>query len=107
MYLVLLVYSAHTFLALSLSNNFAGVLHNDLVRLKGAVTANAVSTIWGLDHLNTYVIFASGLGSLLELFEVPIATLRTYAADPVITFIKHVAVLTELIATGVWRAGTF
>lgn len=107
MYLVLLVYSAHTFLALSLSNDLAGVLHNDLVRLKGAVTANAVSTIWGLDHLNTHVIFASGLSSLLELFEVPIATLRTYAANPVIAFIEHVAVLTELIATGLWRAGTF
>lgn len=106
-HLIVLVNRPHSTFALLLSNDLAGVLHNDLVRLEGAIATNPISAIRGLNDLYTDVVFASCLDALLQFLETAIPAVRAKATVGVITFVEHVPILAVLIATSLFgtRAG--
>lgn len=75
-YFVFLVYSPHAFLTFLLGDDFAGVLHDNLIRFESAVTADAIPTVCGLDHLYTHVILPPSLRALFDFFKVSVTTIR-------------------------------
>jgi hypothetical protein len=87
-----------------LRENLSGVLNDDLIGLEGAVAADAVATVLGLDDLNSNVVFASSLGPVFESFEVAVSTLWTQPTVSVVTFVEHVAILTVLITASILLA---
>jgi hypothetical protein len=100
-YVIVLIHCSHPFLALKLCENLSGILHNNLIRLEGAVAANAVATVLGLDDLDSDVILASSLGPVLESLEVSVPTLWTQPAVAVVTLVEHVAILAVLVTASI------
>lgn len=92
-----LVYCPHPLLTLKLCDNLSSVLNNNLIGLKGAIAAHTIPTIRSLDHLHSDIVLATGLGSLLELVEAAVATVRPQPAVAIVTLVEHIAVLTVLI----------
>lgn len=76
-HIVILVNCSHSSFALSLSDDLSRVFHDDLVRFESPIAADAITAVFCLDNLDTYIVFASSLGSLLEFFEAAVSALGT------------------------------
>lgn len=103
-HIIALVHGPHSLLTLPLGDNLSCVLHNNLIRLKSAITSDAIASIWSLNDLDSYIVLATGLGSVLELIEVAVTTLWTQSTVAVVTLVEHIAVLTVLVATSFFKA---
>lgn len=100
--LVVLVDSPHPPFAFGLSQNLAGILHDDLVRLKGTVAAHSISTVWCFDNFDANVVFPSSLAALFELLEASVPAFASQPAIAVVAFVKHVAILTVLVTASLF-----
>lgn len=78
-YLVVLVDLIHAALTFLLSNDFAGVLHNNLAGLKTPAGPYAKAARACVDNLDTHAIAAALLVTVLQVLEGPV--LAVLAAD--------------------------
>lgn len=99
-YFIVLVLLIHATLTLGLSDDLTRVLHDDLVGLETAVAPHAVSTIRGLENLNTNAESTTLLGTLSQILECAVlAVVLANIAVGVVALIQHDAVLAVLGAT--------
>lgn len=99
-HLVVLVLLIHSTFTLLIGNDLACVLHNDLVGFKAAVATHTISSVFGLEDLNTYAVTTSLLGSFCEHLESSVlAELFADVAVCLITLVQHDPILAVLCAS--------
>lgn len=82
-----------------MSEDLPRVFDDNLIRLKGAVTAHSISTIWRFDNFDADIVFSPSFGTLLQLLEASVTAFPSQSAITVVAFVKHVAILAVLIAS--------
>lgn len=106
--LVVFVDLIHTAITLLFSDDFACVLHNDLMRLKAAIATNSISTIRGLDDLDTDAVLATFVSTCCKISKCAVgAVLPTNVAIVLITLVKHYTILAALSAAIIGLANAF
>ncbi|KAI6763614.1 hypothetical protein HG531_013002 [Fusarium graminearum] len=106
-HLVVFIDLRHAALTLLLGNDFTSVLHDDLVRPEASIASYTVSTVRGLDHLNTNSILSAPVSSCCQIRERTVgAIFLASVAILLIAFIQHNSVLTTLAATIFWLTDT-
>lgn len=99
-HLVVLVLLIHSTFTLLVGDDLARVLHNDLMRFKAAVATHTISSVFGLEDLNTYAVTTSFLGSFREHLESPVlAELLADVAVGIIALVQHNTILAVLCAS--------
>jgi hypothetical protein len=106
-YLVVLVIFIHPSVTFILGDNLSSVLNNDLMRIEAAIRSNTITTILGLDNLDSNSVLAARFPSLLQISKSTVcAPIATSCTIRIITFIKHDSILTIFVTTAFWCAYT-
>lgn len=96
-YLVVLVLGFHAIAAFLVCDNLTRVLHDDLVRRKATVGADAIATVCRLDDLNTNAVLSTARLSLLKIGKGAVrAVFAPNVAVLLVTLVEHNSVLTAL-----------
>lgn len=107
-YLGILITPVHTVVTLLLSDDLAGILNNDLLRIESAVCADTVAAVESFAYLNPDAILTTSFCSLAERFEGTVsAVLGADVAIAIITLVEHRAVVASFIASRIGLAVAF
>lgn len=107
-YVVVFVDLIHSSVALFFCDNLTSIFHDNLVRFEAAVAAHSVTTVRGLDNLDTDTILAAfGSTSGQGRKGTVCAKFFAQAAVALVTLVKHYTVLAIVTTTVLRRANTF